>query len=236
MKKGILIGLVLLLALATTGSVVRAQDIYNIVRPKFEDHEGELECFDAASAEFSEAETVLGDQSVKMYIPQTCIPEGVFYLGVNAETRLATGMSRQRGLAFYDGISFKAKPGVEGRHGALNVSLILYDNTNDVWVSMLTYDTTCSADGDGWQTCVAPVGAGWDAWAFTGESWPDALGYPDAGYVSLADWDEYIADNDLDAKVRKVNIQFGYDPNAWGTVYVDGLSFANRTLDFEGGH
>ncbi len=217
--------LAVLLAMLVAAVPAVAQST-NVVTPEFEDHD-----ITGAVVDFSTEQTTLGANSVKMYIPEGGIPD-VYNLGLNAEVRLATGMSRSRGLVMYDGVSFKAKPG-DGIGGhALYVSLILYDATNRVWVSMLNYGPSWSEpDGAGWCTVNVPVGAEWDAWTFGGDAWPVGI---DPGYISLAGWDAFIASEGIDARVRKVNIQFGYDANpSAGTVYVDGLSFADRTLDFE---
>jgi hypothetical protein len=174
--------------------------------------------------QFSTEETILGTHSVEMYIPASGPPAG-YGSGLNAEVRLATGMSRSRGLVLYDGISFKAKPANPGRF--LYVSLILYDRTNGVWVSMLNYGVAWVPASDGWYIVTVPVGASWDGWTFGGSHYGP-------GYVPLADWDNWVAQHGVDLDVRRVNIQFGYDASlSSGTAYVDGLSFADRTLDFE---
>jgi len=212
------VGLLMITVLLATSQV---SAITNVVTPEFEDHD-----ISGAVVELSTEQTVIGVHSVKMSIPQGEIGE-VYNLGLNAEVRLATGMSRSRGLVLYDGVSFKAKPGAEGVNGPLYVSLILYDRTDRVWVSILNYAPEWSGpDGDGWCTVTVPAGSPWDGWTFLGDHYGP-------GYVSLTVWDEWIKSEGIDVDVRKVNIQFGYGWYAWGTVYVDVLSFAGRTLDFE---
>ena len=203
---------------------------------------------------------------MKMDIPEGAIPDDRYGLGLNAETRLATGMSRSRGLALYEDISFKVyfeSPAFDPdptEHAPLYVTLILYDRTNDVWVSMIptTEDAWGSArmsfsvpDENGWRTAT-PVGGSdalWTAWTFGGTPWP--VGWPD-NVMTLSNFDVYIVNNGLDVVVRKVNIQFGYRPPgvhqdwdddgtpewhssgiAHGTVYVDKLKFSDRILNFE---
>jgi len=212
------VGLLMITILLATSQV---SAITNVVAPEFEDHD-----ITGAVVEFSTEQTALGTHSVKMHIPQGEIGE-VYNLGLNAEVRLATGMSRSRGLILYDGVSFKAKPGEGGVNGPLYVSIILYDRTSRVWVSILNYAPVWSGpDPSGWYTLTVPVGGSWDGWTFGGAHYGP-------GYVSLTAWDQWIASQGFDVDVRKVNIQFGYGWYAWGTVYVDVLSFAGRTLDFE---
>jgi len=256
----------LMIAILLATSQVSA--ITNVVTPEFEDHD-----ISGAVVGFSIVRTVLGEHSVIMSIPEGAIQD--WGLGLNAESRLATGMSRRLGLALYSDISFKVnfldnpqgEPPINEPYpvnpGAVSaplyVTLILYDKTNDVWVSMIpttgAYDAWGGArmnfsdpDENGWRIAT-PVGgnnANWTAWTFGGALW-----YPDDVYpwhtpenpapkprtVTLAQWDAFIASLGLKVEVRKVNIQFGYmHPlygTTWGTVYVDGLSFAGRTLDFE---
>ena len=126
----------------------------------------------------------------------------------------------------YDGVSFKAKPANPSRF--LYVSLILYDHTNGVWVSMLDYGAVWTPVGDsGWYTVTVPVGTPWDGWTFGGVHYGPR-------YVPLADWDNWVAQHGVDLDVRRANIQFGYATStSSGTVHVDGLSFGGRTLDFE---
>jgi len=219
--KSKLMAAVSLLMITVLLATSQVSAITNVVTPEFEDHD-----MSGAVVEFTTEETVLGAHSVKMYIPQGVIGE-VYNLGLNAEVRLATGMSRSRGLVLYDGVSFKAKPGADGVNGPLYVSLILYDRTNGFWVSILNYAPVWyGPDAEGWYTVTVPAGSSWDGWTFGGDHYGP-------GYVSLTGWDQWIASNHFDVDVRKVNIQFGYGWYAWGTVYVDALSFAGRTLDFE---
>ena len=149
------------------------------------------------------------------------------------------------------------------------VTLILYDKTNGVWVSMIPttelFDAWGGArmvfsapDENGWRAAT-PVGSSvalWTAWTFEGNPWLATeffpWGAPIPQLMKLPEWDAYTAALGLDVKVRKVNIQFGYRPPvvhqdwdgdgipeahdlgvSYGTVYVDGLSFGGRTLDFE---
>jgi len=222
------VGLLMITILLATPQV---SAITNVVTPVFEEHEGEEPSFNPAYVEFSTEETILGVHSVKMHIPEGAIPSPPperWNLGLNAEVRLATGMSRSRGLVLYDGVSFKAKPGADGVNGPYPyVSLILYDRTHGVWVSMVSYDAQRTPDGDGWYTITVQPGAYWDGWMFNGTHYG-------LGYVSLSQWDGWIKSGGIDVDVRKVNIQFGYYAyGVWGTVYVDGLCFAGRTLDFE---
>ncbi len=180
-------------------------------------------------AEFSTEETILGSNSVKLSIPQGVIGE-VYSLGLNAEVAMP-GEAMGLGMSIYDGVSFKAKPGPDGIHGPLCVSIILYDGTHDVWVSMLNYSPVWTEpDAAGWCTVTVPAGASWDAWTFGGDAWPVGS---DPGYVSLAQWDHYIHAQSINAEVKKLNIQFGYGWHAWGTVYVDGLAAHGFILDFE---
>jgi len=219
--KSKLMAAVSLLMITVLLATSQVSAITNVVTPEFEDHD-----MSGAVVEFTTEETVLGAHSVKMYIPQGVIGE-VYNLGLNAEVRLATGMSRSRGLVLYDGVSFKAKPGEGGVNGPLYVSIILYDRTNRVWVSILNYAPEPSGpDTDGWYTFTVLVDEPWDGWMFNGTHYGP-------GYVSLTIWDQWIKSEGFDVDVRKVNIQFGYGWYAWGTVYVDALSFAGRTLDFE---
>jgi len=190
-------------------------------------------------AGFSTEETVLGSNSVELSIPQGAIGE-VYNLGLNAEV-IFPGRDEDRqdqdrqdqdlGLSQYDGVSFKAKAGPAGVHGPLCVSIILYDDTDNVWVSMLNYSPVWTGpDARGWFTVTVPAGAPWDAWTFGGDAWPVGR---DPGYISLTQWDQYIRAQRIDADVRKLNIQLGYGWNAWGTVYVDGLAAHGFLLDFE---
>lgn len=180
-------------------------------------------------AGLSAEETILGRNSVKLSIPQGVIGE-VYNLGLNAEVAMP-GEHVGQGMSMYDGVSFRAKPGPPGVHGPLFVSIILYDDTHDVWVSMLNYSPVWTEpDAAGWCTVTVPAGASWDAWTFGGEAWPVGR---DPGYVSLAQWDQYTHTQGIKAEVKKLNIQFGYGWNAWGTVYVDGLAAHGFLLDFE---
>jgi hypothetical protein len=253
MKTKVITTIMLTLFLLVLATVPVQATIINVVTPEFEDHD-----IPGAVVDFSTARTILGEHSVLMSIPEGVI-EG-WGLGLNAETRLATGMSRSRGLAMYKDISFKANfldnplgeppanvpyPVQPAVSAPLYVTLILYDRTNEVWVSMIptTLDAWGGArmsfsepDENGWRTAT-PVGGStalWTAWTFGGTPWP--VGWPD-NVMTLLNFDAYIMANGLDVVVRKVNIQFGYmHPvygTTWGTVYVDGLSFADRTLDFE---
>ena len=179
-------------------------------------------------AGFSPEETILGRNSVKLSIPQGVIGE-VYNLGLNAEVTMP-GHAPGLGISMYDGVSFRAKPGPPGVHGSLFVSIILYDDTHDVWVSMINYSPVWTApDAGGWSTVSVPAGASWDAWTFGGDAWPVG---GDPGYVSLAQWDQYIHAQGIKAEVKKLNIQFGYGWHAWGTVYVDGLAAHGFLLDF----
>ncbi len=206
--------------LVMLGAVPAVSEITNIVTSEFETHG-----IPEAVAQFSTEETTLGAHSVKMRIPDNKHP-AEYQWGLNAEVRLATGMSRSRGLVLYDGVSFKAKPANPARF--VYVSIILHDRTNGVWVSMLNYGPAWVRAGDsGWYTVTVPVGAPWDGWTFGGAHYGP-------GYVPLTDWDNWVAQQGVDLDVRQVNVQFGYDAStSFGTVYVDGLSFGGRTLDFE---
>jgi len=265
--KSKLTAVVSLLMIAVLLATSQVSAITNVVTPEFEDHD-----IPGVVVDFSTARTVIGEHSVLMSIPEDAI-QG-WGLGLNAENRLATGMSRSRGLALYSDISFKVNfldnplgvppvgepyPVQPAVSAPLYVTLILYDKTNDVWVSMIPttgpYDAWGGArmsfsgpDGNGWRIATPVYGnnANWTAWTFGGALW-----YPEGVYpwhtpenpapkprtATLAQWDAFIAEHGLDVVVRKVNIQFGYmHPTygtTWGTVYVDGLSFAGRTLDFE---
>lgn len=211
--------MVMAAALVVVGAVPAVSEIANVVTPEFA-----TSGIPGAVAQFSTEETTLGAHSVKMHIPANVHPAD-YQCGLNAEVRLATGMSRSRGLVLYDGISFKAKPANPGRF--VYVSLILHDRTNGVWVSMLNYGASWVPGDGGWYTVTVPVGASWDGWTFGGAHYGP-------GYVPLADWDNWAAQHGLDLDVRRVNIQVGYDAStSSGTVYVDGLSFGGRTLDFE---
>jgi len=180
-----------------------------------------------AVAEFSTEETILGDNSVILSIPQGVIGE-VYDLGLNAEVAMpGAGLD----LSTYDGVSFRAKPGPPGVHGPLYASIVLHDGTHDVRVSMLNYSPVWTGpDADGWYTVTVPAGAPWDAWTFGGDAWPVGS---DPGYISLGQWDDYVQAQGIDARVMKLNIQFGYGWHAWGTVYVDGLAAHDFLLDFE---
>jgi len=265
------VGLLMITVLLATSQV---SAITNVVTPEFVDHQGEAASFDPAYVEFSTEETILGAHSVKMSIPEGAIPADRWGLGLNVETRLATGMSRIRGLALYSDIFFKVYFEVPEfdpdpmNHAPLYVSLILYDKTNDVWVSMIPTTTLYDAWGgarmsfstleNGWwiATPVEGSNALWTAWRFDGTPWCPVgtfpWGSPIPRILTLSEWDTYIANSGLNVMVRKVNIQFGYRPSIvhqdwdgdgipeehyagvdWGTVYVDELSFAGRTLDFE---
>ena len=206
--------------LVMVGAVPAVSEITNVVTPEFETHG-----IPGAVAQFSTEETTLGTHSVKMHIPANAHP-AEYQWGLNAEVRLATGMSRSRGLVLYDDISFKAKLANPGRF--VYVSIILHDRTNGVWVSMLNYSPVWTGpDAAGWCTVTVPAGAPWDAWTFGGAHYGP-------GYVPLTDWDNWVTQQGVDLDVREVNIQFGYDAStSFGTVYVDGLSFGGRTLDFE---
>jgi hypothetical protein len=174
--------------------------------------------------QFSTEATVLGAHSVKMQIPAGGHPG---HWGLNAEVQLATVESSSRGLALYDGVSFEAKPANPGRF--LYVSLIVYDRTQGVWVSMLNYSPVWAPAENGWYTVTVPAGAPWDGWVFNGARYGP-------GYVPLAEWDAWAAKHGLDLDVKRVNIQFGYDESqSAGTAYVDGLTFGGSTLDFEPG-
>lgn len=257
MKRLIAVAVALVLLLAMAVPVLAAKT--NVVSPEFDDH-GIV----GAVAELSTEETVLGIHSVKMSIPDGGIGDQ-YNLGIDTNVRLATGMSRRQGLALYDNISFKAKLGTEF-HGWLYNGLILYNRTNELWVSLMPDGTTLGdPDDEGWRM-MTPGTPGtlldgevaWSGYSFDSAPWPpEELGiwpppgqpgwndpwpveqngvryYPWSGPVmSLSNWDEYIEANNLDVKVRKVQIKFGFNPYGWGTVYVDGLSFADRTLDFE---
>lgn len=180
-------------------------------------------------AGFSPEETILGSNSVKLSIPQGVIGE-VYNLGLNAEVTMPDH-ARGLGISIYDGVSFMAKAGPPGIHAPLFVSIVLYDDTHDVWVSMLNYSPVWTGpDAGGWSTVTVPAGAPWDAWTFGGDVWPVG---GDPGYVSLEQWDQYIHAQGIKAEVRKLNIQFGYGWDAWGTAYVDGLAAHGFLLDFE---
>jgi len=206
--------------LVTVAVVPAVSETSNTVAPVFA-----VNGIPGGVVQFSTEATVLGTHSVKMQIPAGGHPAGYGW-GLNAEVYLATGMSRSRGLALYDGVSFKAKPANPGR--SLYVSLILHDRSTGAWVSMLSYAPVWAAAGDsGWYTVTVPAGAPWDGWTFGGAHYGP-------GYVALAEWDSWIERHGIDLDVRRVNIQFGYDAStAPGTAYVDGLSFDGRTLDFE---
>jgi len=241
------VGLLMIVVLAT--SQVQAAAI-KTVTPAFEDHD-----ISGAVVDFIAARTVLGAHSVNMSIPEGVI-EG-WGLGLNVEVMMP-GVSTGLGLSRYAGISFKANfldnplgappvgvpyPEQPAISAPLYVSLILYDKTNDVWVSMIptTVDAWGGArmsfsapDENGWRTATSTDL--WIAWTFGGTLWPGLLPYP-GEVMTLSDWDAYIEANNLNVKVMKVNVQFGYmHPDygtTWGTVYVDQLSFAGRILDFE---
>jgi len=236
--KSKLMAVVSLLIITVLLATSQVSAITNVVTPEFVDHQGEATSFDPAYVEFSAEETILGAHSVKMYIPEGAIPSPppeVWNLGLNAEVRLATGMSRSRGLVLYNDVSFKAKM-VDVYGGQLPyVSLILYDRTHDVWVSMVSYEAVQSGpDGDGWYTITVPSSANWWGWTFGGGYYGPVDGSGNPAPCPLSGWDKWIATNHFDVDVRKVNIQFGYYAyGLWGTVYVDGLSFAGRILDFE---
>jgi len=243
----------LMIAVLLATSQVQAAAI-KIVTPAFEDHD-----ISGAVVDFSTAETVLGAHSVEMSIPEGVI-EG-WGLGLNVEVTMP-GVSTGLGLSRYAGISFKANfldnplgappvgvpyPEQPAISAPLYVSLILYDKTNNVWVSMIP--TTADAwggarmiflepDANGWRTAT-PVGGStalWIAWTFEGTVWPGLSPYP-GEVMTLSQWDTYIAANNLNVKVMKVNIQFGYmHPDygtTWGTVYVDQLETHGFILNFE---
>ena len=240
------------------------------VTPLFEDHEGEESLFDPAFVEFSTAFTILGDNSVKMDIPDGAIPDDGWGLGLNVEVKMA-GVSTGLGLSRYDGISFKVyfeSPAFDPdptEHAPLYVSLILYDKTNNVWVSMIPTSVPwpygggwgsasmvfSGPDSAGWRTATPDPSGLWIAWSFAGGGWPGLTNWYDE-VMTLSDWDAYIAANNLNVKVQKVNIQFGYRPpgvyqdwdgdgipeyhslgTSWGTVYVDQLKTHGFILDFE---
>lgn len=117
-----------------------------VVTPEFNDHE-----IPGAVLDFTTDETILGDHSVEMTIPKGVIGDQ-YNLGLDVDVRHSTGRSRRLGLALYDDISFKAKLGDEF-HGWLYNGLILYDKTNDLWVSLMPDGTTIGdPDVDGWRT------------------------------------------------------------------------------------
>jgi hypothetical protein len=229
-----------------------------VVTPTFEKHD-ELAWVYPPFIDFSTEQTILGTHSVKMHIPEGAVPGWGF--GLNAEVMMA-GISTGLGLSRYAGISFKANfhgnplgappvgepyPVQPAVSAPLYVTLILYDRTNDVWVSMIptTLDAWGGArmifsgpDENGWRTAT-PVGGStalWIAWTFGGTLWPGLSPYP-GEVMTLSDWGAYIAANNLNVKVQKVNIQFGYmHPDygtTWGTVYVDQLKTHGFILDFE---
>ena len=205
--------------LVTVAAAPAVSEITNVVTPELVTNG-----IPGGMVQFSTEATVLGTHSVKMQIPAGGHPAGYGW-GLNAEVQLATGMSRSRGLALYDGVSFKAKPANPGR--SLYVSLILHDRTRGAWVSLLNYSPVWAPAENGWYTVTVPAGAPWDGWIFGGSHYGP-------GYVPLAEWDSWVERHGIDLDVRRVNIQFGYDAStAPGTAYVDGLSFDGRTLDFE---
>lgn len=216
-----------------------------VVAPGFEDHD-----VPDAILQFSTEQTMLGANSVKMSIPAG----DDWGQGLNVEVT-TPGVVGGLGLSRYRRIIFKAQyegndPGSPGT-APLYVSLILYDRTNDVWVSMIP---TCDLyvcwggvsmsfsepDSGGWRTA-KPGTDLWTAWRFDGKPWEPAGTFPWDGDIprisSLSDWDDYVEVNNLNVKVKKVNIQFGYRPVAYGggagTVYVDGLATHGFILDFE---
>lgn len=250
MKKLVRIAVAVALLVTIVLSVPVLAAATKVVAPEFDDHD--LSDY-GAILEFSDEETILGDHSVKMFIPYEGCPHW-YNLGLDVNVTMP-GVVRGLGLSRYKNISFKANV-VELTGGWLYNGLILYDRTNHLWVSLMPDGTTIgNPDVNGWST-VTPGSPGtltpegevrWSGYTFDGEPWPrladgyawpdpsdEVIYYPWSGPVMpLSNWDEYIDANDINVKVEKVQIKFGFSPDGGGTLYVDGLATHGFVLDFE---